>query len=104
LPDHSIEEGVGIDWIKPFSLPLDPKVMDQVNNLHENDRRRDFPPPEKFKSHDAGIQGRFSSQVIDELVLDFVSRMAKSVKNPLLPGKWEYDENGEVPDGMADDV
>ena len=42
--------GVRIDWIKPFSFLLDPKVMEQVNNLPENNKRREIPPPEKFKS------------------------------------------------------
>jgi hypothetical protein len=77
LPDHSIEEGVGIDLIKPFSFLLDPKVMAQVNNLPENDRRREIPPPEKFKSTSAGNRGRFSNQVIDAIILDFMTWMAE---------------------------
>lgn len=53
--------GVRIDWIKPFSFLLDPKVMAQVNHL-----------PEKCKSRSAGNQGRFSNPVIDEIILDFM--------------------------------
>jgi len=48
---------VRIDWIKPFSFLLDPKVMEQVNNLPENNKRREIPPPEKFKSRSAGEMG-----------------------------------------------
>ena len=48
---------VRIDWIKPFSFLLDPKVMAQVNNLPENNKRREIPPPEKFKSRSAGEMG-----------------------------------------------
>jgi hypothetical protein len=36
--------GVIIHWIKPFSFLLDSKVMEQVNNLPENGRRREIPP------------------------------------------------------------
>jgi len=46
--------GVIIDWIKPFSFLLDSKVMEQVNNPPENERRRKIPPPEKSKSRSAG--------------------------------------------------
>jgi hypothetical protein len=46
--------------------------MEEVNNLPENSRRREIPPPEKFKSRSAGNQGRFSNSVIDEIVLDFM--------------------------------
>ena len=49
--------GVRIDWIKPFSFLLDPKVMEQVNNLPENNKRREIPPLVIFKSCSAGDEG-----------------------------------------------
>ena len=68
---------VRIDWIKPFSFMLDPKVMEQVNNLSENNRRREIPHLEKFKSCSAGNQGRFSNSVIDEILLEFMICIAQ---------------------------
>jgi hypothetical protein len=46
--------GVIIDWIKPFFFLLDSTVMEQVNNPPENERKREIPPPEKFKSRSSG--------------------------------------------------
>jgi hypothetical protein len=40
-----MEQGAGIEWVKPFPFLLDPKVMEEVGILSENDRRRGIPPP-----------------------------------------------------------
>ena len=61
--------GVIIDWIKPFSFLLDSKVMEQVNNPPENERRREIPPPEKFKSRSAG---EMRLKLLDNALLNII--------------------------------
>ncbi|HOT47114.1 MAG TPA: hypothetical protein PLC28_19730 [Spirochaetota bacterium] len=46
--------------------------MEQVNNMPENNKRREIPHPEKFNSRSAGNQGRFSISVIDGIIINFM--------------------------------